>query len=976
MNFEFRIAAVMFVVLSTHAGAPFSSAQSPHWVWPRGEQSTGTRAVLRREFTSPAAIQSAHLAVVADFCDVTVQLNGKEVGMAEGYSAPVSFDVTDQIFDGLNRLEIRATAMSGPSAVACRLELSRLDGTKTLVVTDKSWSSAWSQEGSRDESPTSVDLGELREFELDPQRQFDIAQTDDYEQWKRALQMGTGTAPASFKVADGFEISLVHSARPEEGSWISMAFDPRGRLIIGREDRGLLRVTLANDASSATKVETVEDSLLECRGLLFAYDSLYVNANNSKGLYRLRDTRGDDRFDEVKLLRRFEGSVGHGRNDLTLGPDGKIYLIHGDSVELPRDARDWTSPFREHRRGQKIDEGHLLRTDRDGREWEIVSAGLRNPYGIAFHADGEAFTYDADAEFDMGAPWYRPTQVKHLVAGADFGWRGVTGKWPPYYPDHPDNALPSVHIGKGSPTSVKFGYTSRFPQPYRDALYVLDWAYGRIIAVHLAPRGASYTGVAENFLQGRPLNVTDLDFGPDGAMYFVTGGRKTQSGLYRVRFIGTQPAPRAPTNQQIARQQHAVEARQLRRQLELLLDSAANEAAKEIVDKAWLHLGQPDPSIRYAARTAIERVPLTLWQDRALAEPQKTARLTALLALARSGDPTLLSRVLEQLNQFSLGDLTTSQKSVVLFTYQLCLTDLEQRVKSAVAQAVTKLEGVYPDRSAEINHSLSFLLAKLNSPQTVSKTVGLLTNSRDQAEQLHYLFVLRNVQDGWSSDLRHAYATAFQRSSSYLGGQGMPGFLKQIRDEVLASAPKPEREAVAAALESVEKDEPLPQRPFVQSWKIAEFNEILSGPLSGRSDSNGSRLFREALCARCHRVGSLGQLIGPDLTDVSRRFSHRDILQSILEPSLVVAENYRNDRIETSNGLVLVGRIVASGDYRSSNLRIATDPLRPSQTTEVPKQNIVSHTTILSSPMPAGLFDTLTKDEILDLVAFIVNSRR
>ena len=48
----------------------------------------------------------------------------------------------------------------------------------------------------------------------------------------------------------------------------------------------------------------------------------------------------------------------------------------------------------------------------------------------------------------------------------------------------------------------------------------------------------SYTGRAEVFLKGRPLNVTGLDFGSDGALYFITGGRRTQSGLYRVKWIG------------------------------------------------------------------------------------------------------------------------------------------------------------------------------------------------------------------------------------------------------------------------------------------------------------------------------------------------------------------------------------------------------------------------------------------------------
>ena len=63
-------------------------------------------------------------------------------------------------------------------------------------------------------------------------------------------------------------------------------------------------------------------------------------------------------------------------------------------------------------------------------------------------------------------------------------------------PAHTDNAPPVLDIGKGSPTNVMFGTASNFPTRYRQALFLLDWAYGRIIAVDLEPRGASYVGKA------------------------------------------------------------------------------------------------------------------------------------------------------------------------------------------------------------------------------------------------------------------------------------------------------------------------------------------------------------------------------------------------------------------------------------------------------------------------------------------------
>lgn len=117
---------------------------------------------------------------------------------------------------------------------------------------------------------------------------------DDYNQWKQSLGARQATDPATISAPPGFRVELLRSAGSDEGSWIALAFDPNGRIIVSREDKGLLRFTLAENRSTIGQVETVNDTLLECRGLLWAYDGLYANANNSKGLYRLRDTDGDD----------------------------------------------------------------------------------------------------------------------------------------------------------------------------------------------------------------------------------------------------------------------------------------------------------------------------------------------------------------------------------------------------------------------------------------------------------------------------------------------------------------------------------------------------------------------------------------------------------------------------------------------------------------------------------------------------------
>src|SRR5205807_10172263 len=107
------------------------------------------------------------------------------------------------------------------------------------------------------------------------------------------------------------------------------------------------------------------------------------------------------------------------------------------------------------------------------------------------------------------------------------------------YEYHPDNLTPVVNVGPGSPTGMVFGYGARFPAKYQDALFLCDWSYGKLYACHLTPKGSSYTGELEEFLNGSPLPLTDIVINPkDGAMYFTIGGRTTMSGVYRVSYVG------------------------------------------------------------------------------------------------------------------------------------------------------------------------------------------------------------------------------------------------------------------------------------------------------------------------------------------------------------------------------------------------------------------------------------------------------
>ncbi|HLJ09793.1 MAG TPA: c-type cytochrome [Planctomycetaceae bacterium] len=807
--------------------------------------------------------------------------------------------------------------------------------------------------------------------------QLSDARLADYEQWRMALKSGAVADPAAIATLPGFKIELVHVARPLEGSWISLTFDPRGRIVIGREDKGLLRLTLAEDRKTVSQVETIDETLLECRGLLFAHESLYVHANNSKGLYRLRDTDGDDRFDDVRLLRRTEGGVGHGRNGLALGPDGMIYLAMGNNVEVSRDC-DAASPYRGYANDRLLpcawNEflfdadvvppcGHVVRTDADGKQWELFAGGFRNPYGIAFNRDGELFTYDADMEWDAGAPWYRPTCVMHVVSGGEYGWRQETNCWPDYFPD----SLPrAVDIGLGSPTGVKFGDKSRFGGKYAEALYILDWAYGRIIAVHLAAHGASYTGAAETFIKGRPLNVTDLDFGPDGAMYFVVGGRRTQSALYRV----TQQADSQADRAQAAAESKAPQARSLRH----MLAKHQGSPHKQALEALWPSLSSGDRWLRQAARVALERQPVESWRDRALAESDPAAAGTALVALARVGKPEWRVEIFSRIAQLATGPLEENQRLAMWRTLQLAIIRHGAPGNEQARQLVRLLAGFYrTEANAAEREMLCELLVALEWPDVVGRTLAMLDAARTQEEKLFYIFALRDVKFGWTIDQREQYFRWLKRAEAFSGAHYLHRFLTFIRTDALLALPEEDRKSLAPLIERLGKVGDLAStksapRPEVHKWTLDELTIALDSAETGRDFARGKRLYVEAQCARCHRLRGVGQPIGPDLDGASSRFGRRDLLEAILLPSKVVDEKYRNMLIETDSGQILNGQL-AGGD--AATLVVAADPLEPSQLRRVPRKSIVSRRSSPVSIMPEGLLNTLERDEILDLLLYL-----
>lgn len=803
---------------------------------------------------------------------------------------------------------------------------------------------------------------------------------------------GTATAPGKLKLADGFKAELLYSVPKDvQGSWVAVTTDPQGRLIVADQNGPLYRFRTPPSAATLRPedVEPIKVDIGHAQGLLHAFGSLYVVVNSTertKGLYRVRDTDGDDQYDEVVMLREFVERAGeHGPHSVVLSPDGKsLYVVCGNQTPLPQYDLTRTPSFwgedevvpriygRGFMKGVLAPRGWIAKTDPEGKSWEIVATGFRNPYDAAFNHDGELFTYDSDMEWDLNTTWYRPTRINHVVSGADFGWRNGSHKWPAYYVDSFGAVL---NIGPGSPTGVTFGYGAKFPAKYQNALFICDWSFGKMYAVHFRPSGSSYTAEREEFLAGQPLPLTDLVVHPqDGALYVTVGGRKVQSGLYRITYVGKEATTPAPAPVVVA----TSPARKFRHELEALHGRTTATA----IPRAWPYLGNADRGIRHAARVALEHQPFEQWKGLAVTETEPGARLAALVALARVAPPEsgLRDTLLDALNTMDYGALASSHRLDWLRAYELTLvrhgggfpTQLPPPQREA---AIAALDRLYPANTVQENLELTRLLANLGAASLPVKAVALLESAPSQEEQLGYATNIRLAREGWTPQARKAFFEWLVRAQTFRGGANLELFVGEIKADAVAGLSEAEKGEYAEIL-SRKAQGSGPQftttpRDFVKAWVTSDFHDVINVGLEGNRDfENGRRMFGAANCYACHRFNEEGGVVGPDLTSVAGKFSPMDLLESIIEPSKEISDQYGAMVFELNDGTQVAGRI---GNLSGDIYQVSTNMFEPGNFTKVPADQVKSITPSPISMMPPGLIYSLKKDDVLDLLAYLLS---
>ncbi|WP_246160926.1 c-type cytochrome [Maribacter flavus] len=841
---------------------------------------------------------------------------------------------------------------------------------------------------------------------------------------KDDTQNETTTQDSEIKlnIPDGFSLEeIYHPSAHDQGSWVSLAQGPNGIIYSCDQYGKIYSFTPPKTGEQLSKEDIIPLAIEigQAHGLLWAFNSLYVSVNKrweedsnfGSGIYRIEDTNGDGVLDHSNMLLKLQGDGEHGPHSLVLSPDGnEIYFIAGNHTLVPdtiknnsRLPNNWNEDnliptyldARGHANDIKAPGGWVAKFKPDGTEWELISAGYRNPFDIAFNNDGELFTYDSDMEWDIGMPWYRPTRICHVVPGSEYGWRTGSGKWPAYYPDN----LPAVHnLEQGSPTAVLSAASLNFPTKYKNGLLVMDWSFGTVYFIDLIPKGSSYEAKREQFFSGTPLPLTDMISGSDGNLYFATGGRNLDSHLYRLSYEGEVMA-----ETDVAVNEDNKQLRELRQTLESFQKNTNGEG----VALAWENLNHDDRFIRYASRMVLEHADFNAWKDLFTSETDATKLINASIALARTDEPQNQQLIYQKLEPLNLETLSEENRLALLRAYSLSFIRMGKPAASTVNAIAKKLNRYFPHTNNSVNKELSQILLYLEADgiteglvkqllkhteeKTVSDGIELLdeeTTLRSEqygeiirevvaqmppSEAIYYGMLLSNADKGWTKDLRETYFRWFYDVLDSKGGMSFKAYMENVRQRAMSHVPEAEKayfKEISGEYSPTDAvaDVPQPKGPGGIYTAGDIQNIVWNEEMNGGDFEAGKRAFEAAMCVLCHRIRGEGGAAGPDLTQAHTKFGTYDLIHAVLSPNDEISDQYAHTLLELADGKNLAGRIQSENE---EEIVLMPNPYNETYTVTIKKETVVQRGPSPISPMPGGLLNRLNPQEIKDLFKYL-----
>lgn len=717
-------------------------------------------------------------------------------------------------------------------------------------------------------------------------------------------------------------------------------------------------------------------------------------------ILRVKDTDGDGRGDLEETLAALDTVADYPHNGLSgmaWHPDGGLVFSLGENF-----GKDWVLTARDGSHATGRGEGGVFRCTPGGEKLLRIARGFWNPFGLLVRRDGSIFA----AENDPGSR--PPCRLLHVVEGADYGFQWVYGS----APVHPFVAwngelrgtLGMVHpCGEGPCAVVELGGGVMIP----------SWSNHCIDYFPLHGQGAGFTSNRVELLRGsdffRPVCMAP---GPDGAFY-LTDWVFSSYPIHGRGRLWKLEVDRAQATWMQKQQEPATEAAIL---AAALRDGSAKKEAAEL-----LRLAQgEDRWLGDAALTALARQ-AAAWTPEKLTKLPPQDRLWALVALRRAGleDPRWVRALKEDADpEIQFERLRWIADAVLVefmpeVTALLDRPDLDYRLFEAALATLNTLRG---NPGAGVTDP-ALLLEKLTTADTPARVKAyalrllppdhprlpqvLLKEFLQSSDALLAREAARSLVARGGAEARASLATLAANAArpAALRADAIPGLagdavhrplllkladdkepavrseaLRALRFEPLEEAPRKAIEAIAAnhadsatlakvLLNPAELTGSLPALNDTDAW-LRELDA-----LPGKADpSAGRRLFshpRLALCSACHRHSGRGVVLGPDLSLVRSQGDRAAVLRSILEPAREVAPQFFPTQLKLQDGSLFTGILL-----RSSNTEVYRDLTGKERVFQ--KADIVAREELRTSLMPAGLPMSLTRGELRDLLAFLM----
>ena len=727
--------------------------------------------------------------------------------------------------------------------------------------------------------------------------------------------------------------------------------------------------------------------------------SILVSSRNE--IFRLVPGNGTDEKPRKISLAKLDtaGNYPHnGLHGLALAADGSLYFGIGENS-----GTAWTLTGTDTRKlGDDKGAGAIFHIDSKGRELVMVSRGFWNPFGMGTDPAGNIWAVDNDPD---GRP---PCRLIQVVPGGDYGYEyryGRTGMHPlqAWDGELPGTLRMVTGVGE-APCAVRW---------QQDRLLVSSWRDHQVQSYALTPRGASYTAEMKPLLVGtddfRPVGLATA---PDGSMYVTDWSSASYSvnGKGRVWKLTFANAPAARDLKLTPAMRHATELRQ-------------SEDVPTLINA----LDDPDPTTAQAAQYGLSRLAEAekiKWASLTTA-PQRIGLLAALLWRGSGFLPYLgdaLKDPDDRVRQMAVRVIAEKEVKESRPQLELLLQSdaLSPRLLGMTLAAIGQLDG---DKTGKIDAAKinSVLLSRMNAAgatdQTKAVSLHLLmpTHPKIPLNQLQVLLQspTRQLQletvRYLNSDthparyLLLAQIAADATLDPNLRAEAIVGLADDaaaridlllelasgsdavLRQESLRSlrgiAPKwslPQQEQLKKVAVKFPADAESVNRLLGQAASIhptvtdtSAWQKILDQ--SPGDPEAGRRIFFHPsgpACYRCHMIEGRGRAIGPDLSMIGHSQSREHVLESILTPSREIAPLFTFWTVTTKDGKKVDG-ILLRRDGQSKEVYVDASGIEVT----VLESNIVDRKIRKESIMPDGLIQSLTDQELRDLLALLIQKR-